>query len=64
VVLADEPTGNLDSLTSIEIMALLTDLHKQGQTIVMVTHEDDIAAHAQRIVMMRDGKVLDLDYKV
>ena len=64
VVLADEPTGNLDSKTSIEIMALLTDLHKQGQTIVMVTHEDDIAAHAQRIVMMRDGKVLDLDYKV
>lgn len=64
VVLADEPTGNLDSKTSIEIMALLTDLHKQGQTIVMVTHEDDIAAHAQRIVMMRDGKVLDLDYKI
>tara|TARA_R110000868_G_scaffold127390_5_gene334984 strand:- start:1648 stop:2325 length:678 start_codon:yes stop_codon:yes gene_type:complete len=64
VVLADEPTGNLDSKTSVEIMALLTDLHKQGQTIVMVTHEDDIAAHAQRIVMMRDGKVLDLDYKV
>lgn len=64
VVLADEPTGNLDSKTSVEIMALLTDLHKQGQTIVMVTHEDDIAAHAQRIVMMRDGKVLDYDYKV
>jgi len=64
VVLADEPTGNLDSKTSVEIMALLTELHQQGQTIVMVTHEDDIAAHAQRIVMMRDGKVLDLDYKV
>lgn len=64
VVLADEPTGNLDSKTSVEIMALLTDLHKQGQTIVMVTHEDDIAAHAQRVVMMRDGKVLDLDYKI
>ena len=64
VVLADEPTGNLDSKTSVEIMGLLTDLHKQGQTIVMVTHEDDIAAHAQRVVMMRDGKVLDLDYKI
>jgi putative ABC transport system ATP-binding protein len=64
VVLADEPTGNLDSKTSVEIMGLLTDLHQQGQTIVMVTHEDDIAAHAQRVVMMRDGKVLDLDYKI
>ncbi|MDN4501673.1 ABC transporter ATP-binding protein [Alteromonadaceae bacterium BrNp21-10] len=64
VILADEPTGNLDSKTSVEIMALLIDLHKQGQTIVMVTHEDDIAQYAQRIVMMRDGKILDLDYKV
>jgi putative ABC transport system ATP-binding protein len=58
VVLADEPTGNLDSKTSAEIMALLTDLHQQGQTIVMVTHEDDIAAFAQRVVTMRDGQVL------
>ncbi|WP_438864344.1 ABC transporter ATP-binding protein [Neptunicella sp.] len=64
VVLADEPTGNLDSKTSVEIMKLLTDLHQQGQTIVMVTHEDDIAAHAQRVVMMRDGKILDLDYAI
>lgn len=58
VVLADEPTGNLDSKTSIEIMALLTDLHQQGQTIVMVTHEDDIAEYAQRVIIMRDGEVL------
>ncbi|MGJ8679014.1 ABC transporter ATP-binding protein [Paraglaciecola sp.] len=58
VVLADEPTGNLDSKTSLEIMSLLTDLHKQGQTIVMVTHEDDIATYAQRVVTMKDGMVL------
>lgn len=58
VVLADEPTGNLDSKTSLEIMTLLTDLHKQGQTIVMVTHEDDIATYAQRVITMRDGVVL------
>ncbi|WP_299076769.1 ABC transporter ATP-binding protein [uncultured Paraglaciecola sp.] len=58
VVLADEPTGNLDSKTSVEIMALLTDLHQQGQTIVMVTHEDDIATYAQRVITMRDGQVL------
>ena len=58
VVLADEPTGNLDSKTSVEIMRLLTDLHQQGQTIVMVTHEDDIATYAQRVITMRDGQVL------
>jgi putative ABC transport system ATP-binding protein len=58
VVLADEPTGNLDSKTSLEIMALLTNLHEQGQTIVMVTHEDDIATYAQRVITMKDGMVL------
>jgi putative ABC transport system ATP-binding protein len=58
VILADEPTGNLDSKTSVEIMALLTDLHQQGQTIVMVTHEDDIAEYAKRVITMRDGVVL------
>ena len=57
VVLADEPTGNLDSKTSVEIMTLLTELHQQGQTIVMVTHEDDIAEYAQRVITMRDGQV-------
>ncbi len=58
VILADEPTGNLDSKTSQEIMELLTELHRQGQTIVMVTHEDDIARYAQRTIVMKDGKVL------
>jgi putative ABC transport system ATP-binding protein len=58
VILADEPTGNLDSKTSNEIMSLLTELHKQGQTIVMVTHEDEIATYAQRIIIMKDGKVI------
>lgn len=61
VVLADEPTGNLDSKTSEEIMALLTDLHKQGQTIVMVTHEDDIAKFAERVVRMKDGQVISME---
>lgn len=58
VILADEPTGNLDSKTSIEIMQLLTELHQAGQTIVMVTHEDDIAEYAQRTVLMKDGDIL------
>ncbi len=58
VILADEPTGNLDSKTSSEIMALLTELHQQGQTIVMVTHEDDIAEYAQRVIVMKDGEVV------
>lgn len=58
VILADEPTGNLDSKTSHEIMQLLTELHQQGQTIVMVTHEDDIAEFAQRIVRMKDGVIV------
>lgn len=58
VILADEPTGNLDSKTSKEIMDILTELQKSGQTIVMVTHEDDIATYAQRQITMRDGQVL------
>src|SRR5438128_1084462 len=57
VILADEPTGNLDSKTSDEIMLLLTDLNKAGKTIIMVTHENDIAAWARRIVRMRDGHI-------
>jgi putative ABC transport system ATP-binding protein len=57
ILLADEPTGNLDSTTSQEIMAVFGELHRQGQTIVMVTHEAEIAAHAARVVTLRDGLV-------
>ncbi len=57
ILLADEPTGNLDSATSGEIMQVFADLHGQGQTVVMVTHEADIAAHAARVVTLRDGLV-------
>jgi len=58
LILADEPTGNLDTRTGVEIMEMFKGLHSHGTTIVMVTHEKDIAAHAHRIVTMRDGKVL------
>jgi putative ABC transport system ATP-binding protein len=57
ILLADEPTGNLDSATSGEIMQVFRDLHRQGQTIVMVTHEHDIAAHAARVVTLKDGAI-------
>ena len=57
ILLADEPTGNLDSTTSQEIMGVFGELHRQGQTVVMVTHEADIAAHAARVVTLRDGLV-------
>ena len=57
IILADEPTGNLDSQTSGEIMALFNKLVAQGNTIILVTHEHDIAAHAQRIIHIRDGQV-------
>jgi putative ABC transport system ATP-binding protein len=60
LLLADEPTGNLDSTTSEEIMRVFADLHRQGQTIVVVTHEPSIAAHAHRVVVLRDGR-LDSD---
>ena len=59
LLLADEPTGNLDSRTSEEIMELFTQLNQRGQTILMVTHEDEIAAHARRLIRMRDGKIED-----
>jgi putative ABC transport system ATP-binding protein len=57
ILLADEPTGNLDSKTGVEIMALFERLHQSGNTIVLVTHEPDIAAHAHRVIHIRDGKV-------
>jgi putative ABC transport system ATP-binding protein len=57
IVLADEPTGNLDSSTSEEIMAVFEGLHAAGQTIIMVTHEFDIASHAQRVITLVDGKI-------
>ena len=58
LLLADEPTGNLDSHASLEIMQYFRTLNEQGQTIVMVTHETDIAAYAKRKIVMRDGKVV------
>jgi len=61
IILADEPTGNLDTKTSIEIMGLIEDIHSKGNTIILVTHEEDIALHAHRIVRMRDG-LIEKDY--
>ena len=57
IVLADEPTGNLDSKTSVEIMGLLEEIHRQGNTIIVVTHEEDIAKHAHRIIRLKDGEI-------
>ncbi len=57
ILLADEPTGNLDSATTVEIMALFDQLHGEGQTIIIVTHEPDIAAHCHRVVRLRDGRI-------
>ena len=57
MILADEPTGNLDSTTSVEIMRLFDDIHKAGNTLVVVTHEEEIAQHAHRIIRLRDGQI-------
>jgi putative ABC transport system ATP-binding protein len=57
IILADEPTGNLDSKTSIDIMNLLNDIHRSGNTVILVTHEEDIALHAARIIRLFDGEV-------
>jgi len=59
IILADEPTGNLDSETSVEIMDIFKDLNKQGKTIIMITHEHDIAENAERIITFKDGRVIE-----
>jgi putative ABC transport system ATP-binding protein len=61
ILLADEPTGNLDSTTSEEIMRVFESLANSGQTVIMVTHEPDIAAHARRVVVLRDGVIASDD---
>lgn len=61
ILLADEPTGALDSKTSVEIMELFTELHKAGQTIILVTHEEEVAAYAQRVIRMRDGCIVEIE---
>ena len=61
ILLADEPTGNLDSKTSEEIMKLFAEIHSKGNTIILVTHEEDIARHAYRIIKLKDG-VVEHDY--
>lgn len=57
IILADEPTGNLDSKTSVEIMKLFGEIHAQGNTVILVTHEEDIAAYAKRVIRLRDGLI-------
>ncbi|MDR2466513.1 MAG: ABC transporter ATP-binding protein [Prevotellaceae bacterium] len=57
IILADEPTGNLDTKTSLDIMHLFEEIHRRGNTIIVVTHEEDIAKHARRIIRLRDGKI-------
>ena len=57
IILADEPTGNLDSKTSLDIMRLLKEIHSNGNTVILVTHEEDISLHAKRIVRLLDGEV-------
>ncbi|ALU26362.1 ABC transporter ATP-binding protein [Myroides odoratimimus] len=63
IILADEPTGNLDTKTSVEIMSLFDEIHANGNTVILVTHEEDIAAHAYRIIRLRDG-VIESDERI
>ena len=62
LILADEPTGNLDTASSVDVMSMFTKLHGQGRTVVMITHEEDIAAYATRVIRLRDG-VITQDYR-
>jgi len=64
IILADEPTGALDSKSGHEVMEIFTKFKNQGQTIVMVTHTTEVARYADRIIYLRDGQVLDHDYKL
>jgi putative ABC transport system ATP-binding protein len=57
MILADEPTGNLDSASTAEIMRLLVELNKTGRTVVLITHENEVASYAKRVILLRDGKV-------
>ena len=59
ILLADEPTGNLDTASSVEIMELFTQLNKEGVTVIVVTHEDDIAEFTKRVIRFRDGQIID-----
>jgi putative ABC transport system ATP-binding protein len=61
IVLADEPTGNLDSRSGVEVMAMLQELHSQGITVVLVTHDDEVARHAERVVKIRDGRIVSVE---
>ncbi|WP_246128696.1 ABC transporter ATP-binding protein [Pleionea sediminis] len=62
IILADEPTGNLDSKTTLEIMSLFNELHQSGQTIIMVTHEDEIAAYAKKVIWLKDGQIVKVEH--
>jgi putative ABC transport system ATP-binding protein len=59
IILADEPTGNLDSHSTSEIMQILRELHKDGRTVIIITHDDEIAKHADRIIRISDGKIIE-----
>ena len=61
LILADEPTGNLDTESSLDVMSVFAALHAQGRTVVLITHEEDIAAYAERVVKLRDGRIVE-DY--